>query len=210
MKNARQVLWGIIIALVSIIFILGGVTLSLAEGNALARTPTLPSTASPTLWIPVIQPVTPTEPPLLPMFTSTVPTITVPPSLTPLPPSTTITITQPPNTSTPTVTRTASKSVTAPPPATPTMTATACGAPANWGTYVVKPGDTLYGLSLKFGATVSALQRANCLGESTLLKVGQKLRVPPATSVPPTVSVPTSIPSSPTQTPFTPLPTSLP
>jgi LysM repeat protein len=90
------------------------------------------------------------------------------------------------------------------------MTATTCGAPANWGNYIVKPGDTLYGLSLRFGATVSALQRANCLGESTLLKVGQKLRVPPGPSVPPTVPVPTSIPSSPTQTPFTPLPTSLP
>jgi hypothetical protein len=51
MKQARQVLWGLFIALASTGLILGGLSLSLAEGNILAPTQTLPPTATPT-WAP--------------------------------------------------------------------------------------------------------------------------------------------------------------
>ncbi len=53
-------------------------------------------------------------------------------------------------------------------------------APAEAGTarvYTVQPGDTLYGLSRRFGVSVAALQAANDL-EGTLLRVGQRLVIP--------------------------------
>jgi len=43
--------------------------------------------------------------------------------------------------------------------------------------YTVQPGDTLYGLSRRFGVSVAALQAANGL-EDTLLRVGQRLVIP--------------------------------
>jgi len=42
-----------------------------------------------------------------------------------------------------------------------------CGAPHSWIVYIVRPGDTLYRLSIAYGITVADLQRANCLGSST-------------------------------------------
>jgi LysM repeat protein len=201
MKNARQLLWGIIIALVSIIFILGGVTLSLAEGNTLTRTQPPQPTSSPTLWIPPLQSATPSDTVFLPSITATI-------AATPTPIPATGTATPPPATSTATPAKTATKSATAAPVHTATATATTCGAPGSWGTYAVKPGDTLYALSQKFGITVSQLQQANCMGQSTLLKVGQKLRVPPGPPAPPLAA--TSTPGVPTPTPFPTVPTFLP
>jgi LysM repeat protein len=61
---------------------------------------------------------------------------------------------------------------------TPAPTAEACGPPAGWVVYIVQPGDTLFRLSQTLGVTVGQLQRANCLGGSTLLKAGQRLYVP--------------------------------
>ena len=44
--------------------------------------------------------------------------------------------------------------------------------------YVVQPGDTLYGLARKWGASVAAIMAANNLGNETLVRVGQRLRRP--------------------------------
>ncbi|MBN2149700.1 MAG: LysM peptidoglycan-binding domain-containing protein [Anaerolineales bacterium] len=65
--------------------------------------------------------------------------------------------------------------VPAPPP---TAQPTRCGPPVGWVYYTVRAGDTLYGLALMFGTTVRDLQQANCLGTSTLIRVGQRLAVP--------------------------------
>ncbi len=70
-------------------------------------------------------------------------------------------------------------------PPAPTHTPIPCGPPSGWVLTYVLPGDTLYRLSLAYGVSVAQLQSANCMGASTLLRVGQTLYVPPwATRVP--------------------------
>ncbi|MCS6963527.1 LysM peptidoglycan-binding domain-containing protein [Thermoflexus sp.] len=44
--------------------------------------------------------------------------------------------------------------------------------------YVVQPGDTLYGIALKYGVSVSALQEANGIVDPALLQIGQELVIP--------------------------------
>jgi LysM repeat protein len=108
-------------------------------------------------------------------------------------------------------------------PPRPTATFVPCGAPYGWVLYQVVSGDTLYNISLRYRVTVAELQRANCMGNSTLLAVGKPIRVPNvatstssiqtptwtasptlelpsptgtdiATTVPPTTEAPTDIP----------------
>jgi LysM repeat protein len=50
--------------------------------------------------------------------------------------------------------------------------------PGGGKTYVVKPGDTLYGLARTYGVTVQALADANGLTINSLLYVGQQLTIP--------------------------------
>jgi LysM repeat protein len=57
--------------------------------------------------------------------------------------------------------------------ATPAPSAT----PSAAKTYVVKKGDTLYGIAATFGTTVAELKRVNGL-KSNDLKIGQKLTIP--------------------------------
>lgn len=71
-------------------------------------------------------------------------------------------------------------------PPLPTNTILACGAPAGWIQYTVQAGDTLFKVSQLYRTTVSQLQQANCLGSSTTIFTGQKLWVP---------NVPTSTPA---------------
>jgi LysM repeat protein len=79
-------------------------------------------------------------------------------------------------------------------------TATRCsGPPAGWVRYTIQPQDTLYSLQSS-GATVNQIQRANCMGFSTTLRVGDQIYLP---NFPPTHTV------KPTQTPL-PTNTSLP
>lgn len=44
-------------------------------------------------------------------------------------------------------------------------------------TYVVKKGDTLYGIALRYGTTVARIKSANGL-RSDLLRIGMSLRIP--------------------------------
>ena len=44
--------------------------------------------------------------------------------------------------------------------------------------YKVKPGESLYGIALKHNTTVNAMQKANGMGNSTSLKMGQTLKIP--------------------------------
>ena len=89
----------------------------------------------------------------------------------------------------------------------PTKPAVACNPPAGWVTYIVRTGDTLYGLSLAVGSTVPAIQTANCMGSNTLIRVGDRIllpRYPVYTAVPTWTRPPIVLPS------FTPPPTFMP
>jgi LysM repeat protein len=217
MRNARQILPGLLIGLLSILITLGGLALSFSEAR---ETP-----AS----------ITDTAPPKA-TNTRTV----VIPSLTPLPPSTaTATRTQTPSlttthtTPTPSLSLSPSPSPCPPPPGwiaylvksgdtleslarkhkvgadslrqlnclltdtlipgrtlfvppLPTATKEPCGAPAGWVVYIVQPGDTLYRISRIYGITVLELQKANCMGSSTVIVVGKRLYVPPWAPADPT------------------------
>ncbi len=208
----------IIIALASISLLLGGLSLSLAEGKSNAA-----STATPT----PTTPLTPTSSPTLQSFTPSAitgpslesPTSSLTSSPTPLPspsPTWTSTLTPtlpatPVNCSPPAgwlvyfvqpgetldsiatryqissaelqnancmLTTELNPGVVIYVPPVRTQTPLPCGAPYNWVVYYVQPGDTLYRLSVFYRVTVAELQRANCLGSSTLLHTGQLLYVP--------------------------------
>ena len=64
-------------------------------------------------------------------------------------------------------------------PPLPTPTRIPCGPPRGWVTAIVQPGDNLFRLSQAYGVTVAELQKANCMGNSTLLQVGKAIYVPP-------------------------------
>ena len=54
----------------------------------------------------------------------------------------------------------------------------ACGPPEGWVSYIVQPGDTLFGLGLALASSADELISANCL-EGDLILAGQELFVPP-------------------------------
>ncbi len=94
---------------------------------------------------------------------------------------------------------------------TPSLTPAPCGPPPGWIIYIVKSGDTLFGISQLYGTTVAALQLANCLGNGTTITVGQNLWVPnnpTRTPIPSPSATPT--PTSTTAPSATPSPTSTP
>jgi len=51
-------------------------------------------------------------------------------------------------------------------------------APPPVQTYVVKAGDTLYAIAVKYGTTVAAICAANNISNPNLIQVGQVLRIP--------------------------------
>ncbi|HVO41667.1 MAG TPA: LysM peptidoglycan-binding domain-containing protein [Aggregatilineales bacterium] len=63
-----------------------------------------------------------------------------------------------------------------------TVTPAACTPRDGWVPYIVQPGDTLFRLSLRAGISVSQLQKANCLFDTTIY-YGQVLVVPPGSAV---------------------------
>jgi len=102
-------------------------------------------------------------------------------------------------------------------PPVPTVTVIPCGPPIGWvRTHIVQPGDTLFRIALSYGTTYPQLQRANCMGSSTIIYAGQRLwvpNVPTRTPIPGTTNVPdlptstnTSLPVATTVTPSSTLP----
>lgn len=247
MKNLRQVFLGIIIALASIGLILGAFSLSMTEGNIFTKitpTDTLAPTNSPFLQ-PVTLPVdsaTPSPALTLTLALTWTPTwtLTLPPTPTNCPPP----AGWPPYVvqSGDTLAKLAVHFrisadrlqqancllstellpgivIYVPPLPLPSPTPLRCGRPANWVPYIVQIGDTLYRLSVAYGITVPQLQQANCMGNSTILHLGQTIYVPPWAPIPPSPTfpppvLPTDIPTMtpvilPTGTP-TEVPTSIP
>jgi len=180
MQTVRQMASGIVYAIVSLLLVIGSLSLSLAQGGT-AGPPTvapkaLPSSTSTRM---------PSQQPTVVGFASATT-------------SSTATATQLAPTSTyfyPTV------ATAARPTSTTTWT---CGPHAGWvHGYVVQPADTLFRIATMHGITVDALQRANCR-TGTLIYVGERLWVPfvlpPATelTIIPTFDTPTGEPATPT------------
>ena len=63
--------------------------------------------------------------------------------------------------------------------ATSTTAPAATGLPSGSQTYVVKRGDTLYTIGLKFGVTADAIQKANNIANPNRINLGQELVIPP-------------------------------
>jgi LysM repeat protein len=94
----------------------------------------------------------------------------------------------------------------------PTATVYQCGPPYGWVFYTVQAGDTLYSIADLFDTTVYALQNANCMAGSTLIRIGQQLSVPyHATSTPGTTPTPSeTVQPTSTEPPFQDTPTGTP
>ncbi len=85
---------------------------------------------------------------------------------------------------------------------TPTVS---CGHPWDWVQYIVRPGDTLFNLSLIYGVSVLELQYSNCLADSTI-RIGQALWVPNVPTRTPDYSATPRITATPTLTKIPPTP----
>lgn len=223
MQTLRQLGVGVIVAIISVILVIGGIFLSLAE--------TLPPPATATQIPPTFPESFPTPTGALETATG-IPTETQLPTMTPslalgsptscTPPSGWIIVTTRSGDTvyevaerykTTAESLNAANCLTAPElpaglalyvPPVPTVTVIPCGPPFGWvRNYVVKRGDTLFSIALSYNTTYPRLQRGNCMGSSTTIYAGQRLWVPNVptrtpipgiTIIPPTDTPPTSYP----------------
>ncbi len=194
MPDARQVGNALLYALVSIVLVVGGLSLALAEqGNASSinlspteivsqsSTPVGPSSTSTSEYFPTTVPyylftTTPEDSSIASPEYLYSPTAEIPPS--PIWPFPTYDV-------------------------EPTITPLyfACGPFPRWiRSYSVQPGDTLFNIAALYRTTVDRLQRANCLTNFTIYP-GQNLWVPyiliisPGVTIIPTFSTPTDVPT---------------
>jgi LysM repeat protein len=206
MQSLRQLGGGVIIAIVSVLLVIGGISLALAE--------TLPAQATPTPIPPTVSlnfpTATFTPSPVFPESATTTATLPVIPTDTTF---ATNTLFVQASCNTPagwipvavttsdTVYSLAQRYKTTPenlgtanclssydvpfgfviyvPPVPATVTVIPCGPPAGYvKRYVVQRGDTLSSIARLYGITYSTLQRANCMGSSTTIYSGQLLWVP--------------------------------
>ncbi len=224
MKALRQMGGGFLIAVVSILLVIGGISLSLAETFAPSIPPTpspLPTTFAVEFASPLPSPTSPLTLPtntLAPAPTATIQTVCIiPPGWVPVTvgaADTLYTIAERYKTTAESLNQ-ANCLNNLPPaagttlyvPPVPTVTVIPCGPPPGWvKTHLVKPGENLYRISLLYRTTVALLQSANCMGTSTLIHVGQALWVPNVpTSTPAFTATPLStntlLPSTETSTP---------
>jgi LysM repeat protein len=223
MQAIRQLGVGVLIAVISVLLVLGGIFLSLAE--------TLPEPATPT-QIPPTLPLnfptpTATITPFVQVETANVVTQTASPSATTvvLVPPTSCTVPSGWQRVVPSAGdtiyslaqryKTSAENLSAANclasfdlaagvalyvPPVPTVTVIPCGPPAGWVRgHVVQRGDTLFRIASSYGVTVSQLQRANCMGSSTTIYSGQRLWVPNIVTRTPVPGV-TFVPDFPTET----------
>ena len=215
MQGWRQLGVGVLIAIVSVILVVGGIFLALAENSAGRATPTqIPPTFPQSFPTPTgtqltalpTETLTETPPPsetagALPTAVQATPTLCTPPSgwtrVTTATGDTIYSLAQRYKTSAESLSLANCLSAADVPagsvlyvPPVPTVTVVPCGPPPGWvRNYIVKPGDTLFRIALAYNLTYPQLQRANCMGSSTIIYIGQRLWVP---NVPP--RIPTSYP----------------
>lgn len=227
MQALRQLGGGIIIALVSIILVIGGISLALAESASPLENTVIP--VSPTLQL-----VFPTFTSLSTSTQNVAFTDTVTSTLAIAPTTTQPIVCTPPsgwfqvivgvnetiyilaqrykttedaikNANCLTSYEIQAGNILYVPPIVATAPPIVCGPPSTWiRAYIVPPGDNLFRISLLYRTTVAELQRANCMGSSIIIYTGQRLWVPNVPTSTPGVTI---IPTFPTSTPsFTPVP----
>ncbi len=227
MQFLRQMGAGLIYGLASLILVIGGLSLALAESYTVSK-PTPTSTAG-------LSPIPPTINPGIPGVTDTpiptaIPSSTPPPPAGCPPPQGWIQIMIQPDDSLNSLagqyhttvgqlsaancllTSSIVPGYTIYVPAPPPSTSLSCGPIAGWvHTYYVRPGDTLFHIALLYGTTVEDLIFANCRSSSEIFP-GEILWVPnaptitPGVTIFPTFSTATEIPTLPltdTPLPFT-------
>jgi len=161
MQTVRQMASGLVYAVVSLLLVIGALSLSLAQGAIPApATDLVPATATSTNAQDISPQPTQSRLPATPSPTGTPPS-TLTPSATTAP-------------ATPTTTNTALGAT-----ARPLQTSTsACGPYTGWiRSYVVQPGDTLFRIAIRHGISVEVLKRANCK-TGTVIYAGERLWVP--------------------------------
>jgi len=221
MQALRQLGSGVIIAIISVILVIGGISLALAE--------TLPQPATPTQIPPTLPLSFPTPTATLPAAVQSetatetatpIPTDTLlpPVSASCNPPAGWIRITTSTGDTIYSLAqryKTTAENLSAANcllsadlpagfslyvPPVPTVTVIPCGPPPGWvKTHVVQAGDNLYRIALSYGITYPQLQRGNCMGSSTTIYTGQRLWVPNIPTLTPVPGV-TVIPTFPTNT----------
>lgn len=230
MKNTRELFGGIISAVLILLIVLGALTLSLVEGMS---SPILPLEATETAFeLPTYQVVfaTTVGPISTPTVTATI-ACAQPPgwvehivqfedSIENLAVSAGVTASRLREANcllsdelvTGTVLYLPPAALTATSPPLASSTPSKCGPPAGWISYLVKSQDTLFRISLDYGISIPQLQLANCMGNSTFLRVGDSIYVPNvATRTPDYSPTPTGtkVPTQ-TSTPETVVPTMTP
>ena len=224
MQALRQLGGGVFIAILSIVLVIGGISLALAESappQAVLDTPTLmpPSIQSFPTFPPTLISTVVTETATntatatftsFPTFPPAQPTVCNPPSgwtrVIVGVNDTIYTLAQRYNTNEDTLKNSncltsvellAGSAIYV--PFVPTVVVAPCRPPATWvRTHVVQAGDNLYRIALSYGLTYPELQRGNCMGSSITIYTGQRLWVPniPTRTPIPGVTVTLIFPSS--------------
>ena len=120
-------------------------------------------------------------------FLGSVPVVTTPTtSPTPKPTSSATASPKPTTTPKPTSSATASPKPTPTPTVSPKPTSSPTASASV--SYKVVSGDTLGSIATKFGVTVARIQAANSLGTSTVIKIGQVLKIPTSATTSPAVT----------------------
>jgi LysM repeat protein len=215
MQTLRQLGVGVIVAIVSVVLVIGGIFLSLAETLPPPATPTqIPPTFPESFPTPTGTIETPTG--LTPLVSETAsPTLVLSPTAC-TPPSGWVRVTTGSGDTVYTLAQrykttaddlNAANCLTAAElpagvalyvPPVPTVTVIPCGPPSGWvRAYTVQRGDTLFRIALSYNITYTQLQRGNCMGSSTTIYSGQRLwvpNVPRRTPIPGVTTIPTDAP----------------
>lgn len=210
MKALRQMGSGFVIGAISLLLVIGGISLSLAETSV----PSLPPTPSPiptTFAVEFASPVpSPTSPPAIPTDApALIPSATLaqatavcilPSNWIPITVSvndTLYSIADRYNTTVEELNQKNCLNLQNPAPgaviyvpAVPTKVVIPCGPPAGWvKRHVVQAGENLFRIALSYGISYPQLQAGNCMGASTTIFVGQMLWVPNVPTRTPTITV---------------------
>ena len=230
MKALRQMGGGLVIAIISLLLVIGGISLALAEAKPPEQpTPTpLPPIIATSLELPIATPIiadtnTIEAPTLTPIVMPSA-TLAVASAVCNAPAGwfqivvntndTLYTIAERYKTTAEILSANNCLNNTIPTvgsilyvPPVPTVTVIPCGAPFGWiKAHSVQPGENLYRISLLYRTTVPQLQVANCMGGSITIYTGQLLWVPNVPTSTPGITI---VPNFPTATSsFTPQPTS--
>jgi LysM repeat protein len=155
MQSLRQLGAGILLGILSIVVVLGGFSLAMAESGLVQE----------------VAPLTPTASAPSGIVVTIFPTLPMPESTTSLP-------FRPANTATSSPTLSATASPTGAASITPLPTSITCQHPPGWLPIVIQPYDTLASLSLLYRTSTNVLKAKNCLLSDQLI-VGSALYVPP-------------------------------